>query len=135
MAKTIKSSELADTVNSFLSLATEEYTEIMKDVIDDVAQGVMDETKKHITWKDREYSKSFALTTTLEQKRKKSKLWYVKSPHYRLTHLLEFGHYKRNGEWGTKAFPHVLKGYEFARDNFEKELRERIENAKLKDNP
>lgn len=135
MAKKVKPNEVAETLENFLSIGLEEYTDIMKEVVDEVSQGVMDETKRHITWKDKEYSKSFELTTTLENPRKKSRLWYVKSPHYRLTHLLEFGHYKRNGAWGTRAFPHVMKGYEFARDNFERTLKERIENARIKDNP
>ncbi len=131
MAKNITSDKVEESIKELLSLSLEEYTEITKDVIEEIAQGVFDETKRNITWKDREYSKSFALTTTLEQKRKKYKVWYVEAPHYRLTHLLEFGHYKRNGQWGTKAFPHVMKGYEYARDNYERKLKERIENARF----
>lgn len=135
MAKTIKSSELADTTILYLTSALEAYTEATKETVDYIAQGVLDETNKHITWKDKVYSKSFRISTTKEDRRKKYKLWYVEDPHYRLTHLLEFGHYKRNGDWGTTAYPHVRYGWEFARDNYERELKERIENARIKDNP
>lgn len=135
MAKKIKSDELASTTVNFLMAGLEAYTDAMNETIDDIAQGVFNETKKHITWKDKEYSKSFRIATTKEERRRKYKTWYVEAPHYRLTHLLELGHYKRNGEWGTQAFPHVRYGYEFARNNFERELEEGIKNATIKDNP
>ena len=128
MATKIKASETADTIKSFLSMGLEEYTETMKEVVDDVAKGVLNETKNHITWHDRFYASKFDLTTNLETKRKKSRLWYVKPPWYRLTHLLEFGHVTRfkTGKYGEKkraaAYPHVQYGAEFARNNFEKEF-------------
>jgi len=95
MAKNIKSSELASTVAEYLTDYSEEVTDACKEVVDDIAEGVMNETKAHITWKDKKYSGSFALTTSFEDKRNKRVTWYVKSPHYRLTHLLEFGHHTR----------------------------------------
>lgn len=137
MAQKIQASELTDTINSFLTAGLETYTETMKEVIDDVANGVLNETKNHISWHDKTYASNFDLTTNLETKRKKSRLWYVKPPYYRLTHLLEFGHVTRfkTGKYGnkgrTRAYPHVQYGYEFAKNNFEKELKARIEQCKI----
>lgn len=131
MGKTVKVNEIADVVQDYLSLATEEYTEIMKDVIDDVSQGCLNEVKNHVTWKDKKYSSNFALTTELETKRRKKRVWYVENGYYRLTHLLEFGHMTRNGKSRTKAFPHVEYGTNYVRDNFERKLKEAIENAKF----
>lgn len=134
MDKKIKQDEFADSITSLLSASLEEYTEAMKETIDEVAEGVLSETKSHITWKDKEYSDSFRLTTTLEDKRKRKRLWYVADPHYRLTHLLEFGHHTRKirkGKEYTGKFPHVRYGLDFAINNYERILKEKIDQCKI----
>lgn len=131
MGKTIQATELKNEVVKMLTQYDETVTEVAKEVVDDIADGVMQETKNHIEWHDKEYSKSFDLKTSFEDKRNKRKTWYVKAPHYRLTHLLEFGHLRRNGQPKTKKFPHVSYGYEFAKNNFEAEMKERIEKCKI----
>lgn len=131
MAKDIKPEELATTITKYLDIALEDYTDIMKEVIDETAEKVVEETKSHITFHDKEYSKSIALSDEQNTKRSKKKLWYVKSPHYRLTHLLEFGHITRNGTTRTRAYPHVEYGQKYVSEHFANDLKERIENAKL----
>lgn len=126
----VKIEELSDEVMKALTEYSEEVTEATKKVVDEVADGVMSEIKNHITWKDKVYSKSFALKTSFEDKRNKRKTWYVKSPHYRLTHLLEFGHITRNGG-RARAFPHMRYGEEYVKENLPKKTQEAIENCKI----
>lgn len=133
--KKIQADELTETIKEFLTEYTDDVTDIAKGVVDDVAEGVAQEVKNHISWKDKIYSSHFALKTSFEDKRNKRKTWYVKAPHYRLTHLLEFGHHTRlkpnhDGKQSTGKYPHVKYGYEFAKNNFEREMKEAIENAR-----
>lgn len=46
--------------------------------------------------------------------------------HYRLTHLLEFGHATRNGG-RTKAFPHIAEVNAFAQKDVLERLREKLQ--------
>lgn len=118
--------DLAGAIAAALTEYTDEVAEGMKKAIDKVADETNAEIKRHITFKKRtgKYIKAFALKTSFEDKRNKRKTWYVKSPEYRKTHLLENGHKSRNGK-STKAYPHVSYGEELA----EKRLPELIENA------
>lgn len=130
MATNVKVDELASTINQWLTDYSEEVTDVAKEVVDEISEGAMKETKSHITWKDKKYSNSFALKTSYEDKRNKRNTWYVKSPHYRLTHLLEFGHATREGG-RTREFPHVRYGDEFVKNNFERMMREKIEQCRI----
>ena len=107
---------------------------LMKKVVDEVAQGVLDETKNHITWKDKKYSNAFSIKTSFEDKRNKRKTWYVKPPYYRLTHLLEFGHQTRrirNGKARTDKFEHVKYGDKYLEDNFFEKMEEAMEKCRI----
>lgn len=130
MATKVEVNEMANEVVKWLTEYSEEVTEVAKEVVDKVAEECFDEVKNHITWKDKKYSQSFAINKSFDDKRNRRRTWYVKSPHYRLTHLLEFGHVTRNGG-RTKAYPHVKYGDEYVKNNFEREMKEAIERCKI----
>lgn len=130
MSNKIKANELADAVTDLLSNYSEAVTEEAKKVVDEIAEQANEVVKNHITWHDKVYSGSFRVKTSFENTRNKRKTWYVESPHYRLTHLLEFGHITRNGG-RTRSFPHVKYGDEFVRENFEKRMKEAIEQCRI----
>lgn len=49
--------------------------------------------------------------------------------HYRLTHLLEFGHAKRGGTGRTTAHPHIGPAEENAKTGFERKVRDKLEGG------
>ena len=49
--------------------------------------------------------------------------WHVKAPHYRLTHLLEYGHLTRDGTSRTKPVEHVKYGREIAEKVLDEKLK------------
>ena len=61
---------------------------------------------------------------TTTEGRKNNMIVYSEKPDYRLTHLLEYGHAKRNGG-RTKAFPHI----KYAEESAEKRLIYKITNG------
>lgn len=128
--KKVKVNEMAEELTSLLTKYSDEVTIECKKAVQEVAEGCNREIKNHITFKDKKYSKSFNLYKAFEDERNKRQIWYVKSPHYRLTHLLEFGHLTRNGG-RTKAFPHVKYGDDYVKRELPLKVEEAIERCKI----
>jgi len=93
----------------------------VKRAVDRTAAEMNDEIRAHTAFKRRTgaYEKAFALKTVFEDDMNKRVRWYVKAPHYRLTHLLEYGHrivdrnHRLHGM--TKPHPHIAYGEALAR--------------------
>lgn len=127
MAKVCELSEMGKELTNILLNYDKEVTEATKQAVTETANGVMAEIKSHITWKDKKYSKSFDLKTIYDNDRGKYIIWHVKSPDYKLTHLLELGHYTRDGKTKSKKFPHVQYGADYAVANLYENTRKRVE--------
>lgn len=123
MVSTIKVDELAKAVEKELTLWHE-------DVIDDIKKSAkknireMSKETKAQRYKNAtgDYVKAIATRTAEETVNSIIMQWYVKPPHYRLTHLLEFGHLTVNGTKRTIAYGTVGKAEERAVTNFEKDV-------------
>ncbi len=70
------------------------------------------------------YAKSWAIKNGQKAKNMYSKIVYNKE-HYRLTHLLEFGHALRNGK-RFEGIPHIRKTEDKYRQEFTEELEKKI---------
>lgn len=118
--------DLAKLVADELEAYTDEVQEAMDAAADIVAKETNKIIKSHIQFNQPtgKYVKAFRIAKT-SKGRESGRLWYVKAPHYRLTHLLEKGHLTRSGS-RVKAYPHIRYGEEYAQANLMKEFEEQL---------
>lgn len=131
MSDVVSVDGLADAIMQSLEAYTDDVTENVKNAVDTVADEVNETIKEHVKFVQRtgDYVKAFRLKTVEEDKYHKIKVWYVASPHYRLTHLLEKGHALRQGGRTTRSFPHIEYGQELAEKRMMELAEEAIKNA------
>lgn len=122
----IKVEDLAKTIQREL----EQYHKLTNEQIKDTVREVGKETKELISStapkKSKQYSKSWAVKVTKENTNAMSVVVHSKNK-YQLTHLLEFGHAKRNGG-RTKAIPHIGDAEQKAVQSFEEKVKEILKN-------
>lgn len=127
MAETVKVDQLAPKVAEIMA----DYKDVVMDVlqvsVDAVSNEAVHELKASSPKLTGDYAKSWAQTKTAGNGSTYGKIVHNKQ-HYRLTHLLEYGHAKVNGG-RTKAEPHIAPAEEHAVEKFEKNLTEGIKNA------
>jgi len=75
-----------------------------------------------------DYAKSWRMKTEPALGQPDSRIIHVAKPHYRLTHLLEFGHAKANGG-RVEARPHIKQAEQEVIDQFTKEVEEAIRSG------
>lgn len=126
-------------INDFaraMSEAFEDYSteavEAGKAAIDRVAKGADEAIKSHITFRERtgRYRRNMRIVTSHDGLYDRRKTWYVKTPDYRLTHLLEYGHLSRDGTTRVKPYEHIRYGEEYVRQNLEKEVKRSLEQIR-----
>ena len=122
--KTVSIDVLDTAMNSILSEYGDEVSKILEEEIVETAKEAHKIIKENAPVKRGEYRDSIS-----RKMQKHSQLIYAKSPHDKLTHLLEFGHSINGGTGRTRAFPHWILGENYIIQNFEKKVRERIENG------
>jgi hypothetical protein len=107
---------LAAAIEQELLTYSDAISEKIGEAVETVAAEVNDEIKRRVTFRQRsgKYVKTFHIKKINTGSRyNHSRVWHVKSPHYRLTHLLEHGHALRGGG-RTRAFPHIIFGEQLA---------------------
>ena len=79
------------------------------------------------------YAKAWSMKTVPEVGQPHTRIIYVKAPHYRLTHLLEYGHVVVNAGPGKKdrvdGIPHIRPAEEMVIKEFVAEVEEAIKRG------
>lgn len=117
-------SELAKNINEFIG-ATDE---IVEETIKEVADKATEITRSSGDYRDLSGNYRKSIRTNKVKKNKEHQFMttiYSKDPHYRITHLLEFGHATKNGG-RTKAYPHFAKGEQYAEDELVATIKRKI---------
>lgn len=126
MAKGIEIDAMSDAIMDEL----ENYKDLafsgLKKAVDKTANQVRDEVKTKSPKsgrKNKHYKDQWTTKTTVNTSAEYSKT--VCNRKYQLTHLLEYGHAKRNGG-RVRAFPHIRPAEQHGVETFEKLLKEEL---------
>jgi hypothetical protein len=128
MANAIDIGDFAKTLAAELNKYTEDIAEGVKQATDETAQELLKNTKADAPVRKRRYQKAISIKTVFENDLEKRVRWYVKAPHYRLSHLLEKGHATRNGGRAA-AYPHIAKNEETAKTKFVERVERVVKNG------
>lgn len=111
---------IAEELEKYAEVTGEEVKQIAKEVSADTVKEIKGSAPK----RTKKYSASWKSKKQYETSTKSGFVIYSKD-HYRLTHLLEKGHAKRNGG-RVSAIPHLGPAEEKAVKEFERRLRKEL---------
>ena len=116
-------SAVMDELNHYAKHSTQE----IKKIAEEVAKDTKDEIQANAPQKSGKYAKSWAVKKEKETATSVHLTVHSRNK-YQLTHLLEFGHAKRNGG-RVAARPHIESAEQQAIKQMEERIREVLENG------
>lgn len=116
----VSSNELADVISKEIANYSQEATEALKENIEEVANETVTRLKLTSPKRTGKYAKGWKLKKVYENKF--DIRFILHNTRYQLTHLLEFGHAKRNGG-RTRDFPHIGPAEEAATKSLEDRMK------------
>lgn len=125
MAETVSVDGLAKAITESLSEYSDEVAAGTKKAVHDVADECMQEIIANSPVRDGKdggkYKKGWKQRAEYDQKND-TRILIHNPTRYRLTHLLEFGHAKKNGG-RTRAFPHIKPAEEHAEQALDRKIK------------
>ena len=121
--KSVTAVNFSSAVSQILSEYGEDVRFAVNDTVQAVAEQATAELKGAGDFKGVKYRRSWS--NEIKQRPGYTDATVFNKKHYRLTHLLEFGHAKQNGG-RTRAFAHIAPVNDKIGDMFEKELKARL---------
>lgn len=104
--KKINIQDLSDEISKMLT----EYVDNVEEIVEEETDHLIKEAKLDLASKSPKDKGDYARSWTITQKKYKGLHVYSRvihnKDHYRLTHLLEFGHHAKDGSW-VPAQPHI----------------------------
>lgn len=129
MAKTVPIAKLGEVVGEELRLYTSEVNDKIYKAGQKAIKELERKTKDTAPFNARAYHAHFADAIASKSERERTGVtkhtWYVKAPHYRLTHLLVHGHETRDGG-RTRADPFLANALAAVLPDYEKEVEEAV---------
>lgn len=129
MAKTVPIDKLGEVVGEELRLYTSEVNDKIYKAGQKAVKELERKTKDTAPFNARAYHAHFADSIATKSERERTgvtkHIWYVKAPHYRLTHLLVHGHETRDGG-RTRADPFLANALAAVLPDYEKEVEEAL---------
>lgn len=129
MANIFNSDNLSKIISEELKLYSQEVVEDLKKINDECTAEFVENTRKDAPkGKRKKFYKNISSTTVVNTPNRKVNLWYVKSPEYRLTHLIKNGHMTRKGR-RTRGNDFIDKNYAKLEERYIRETKEVIERG------
>ena len=131
---TIPIDQLANAISEQLKAFQNATDEVIKQAIDETGKSGRAQLRNDSPKRTGAYSKSWAFgpNVTKRNPHTYTRTLYAKSPHYRLTHLLEYGHrLVRNGRviGRVRAIPHIAPVDEMVQEELEQRILDGIRKA------
>ena len=127
MAK-IKIDQLAAEIAKGLAEYSQDVVEKVNVSSEKVGKAAVKKLKQTSPKKTGKYAKSWTMTTEKEFGQPHTRIIHAKGPHYRLTHLLEYGHAKVGGG-RVEGRPHIRPAEEQVIKDFVSEVEEVIKRG------
>lgn len=127
MTERIPIQNLSDEIMKGLKEYAEITSDKVKSAVKTAGETAVNEIKNNAPRNKGRYAKSWSVKATKENSDLLVLTVYSRD-HYRLTHLLEYGHAKRNGG-RVPAQPHIAAAEEKSVEKLEEEIRKNIEDG------